>query len=232
MSDTPVSDATVGRLPAYLRSLVDLANADVSSVSSARLSASVGVNSATLRRDLASLDITGTRGVGYDVKYLVAAISRVLGVNQRWPVALIGAGNLGRAVANHTGMSERGFPVRALFDVDASKVGTTVADLQVHHLDDLAEVIEALGITVAVIVTPAEAGQAVADAVVEAGITSILSFTGTSLEVPDGVVVRQVDLATELQILSFYQQRGTAQHRLGFEYFVDVDGPVLARSST
>ncbi len=232
MSDTPISDATVGRLPAYLRSLVDLANADVSSVSSARLSASVGVNSATLRRDLASLDITGTRGVGYDVKYLVAAISRALGVNQQWPVAVIGAGNLGRAVANYTGMSERGFPVRALFDVDADKVGTTVADLPVHHLDDLAEVIEAHGISVAVIVTSAEAGQAVADAVVEAGITSILSFTGTSLEVPEGVVVRQVDLATELQILSFYQQRGTAQHRLGFEYFVDVDGPVLAHSPT
>ncbi len=232
MSDTPISDATVGRLPAYLRSLVDLANADVSSVSSARLSASVGVNSATLRRDLASLDITGTRGVGYDVKYLVAAISRALGVNQQWPVAVIGAGNLGRAVANYTGMSERGFPVRAVFDVDADKVGTTVADLPVHHLDDLAEVIEAHGISVAVIVTSAEAGQAVADAVVEAGITSILSFTGTSLEVPEGVVVRQVDLATELQILSFYQQRGTAQHRLGFEYFVDVDGPVLAHSPT
>lgn len=232
MSETAVSAATVGRLPAYLRSLVDLAKADVSSVSSARLSAAVGVNSATLRRDLSSLDITGTRGVGYDVKYLVAAISRALGVNQEWPVAVIGAGNLGRALANYTGMSDRGFPVRALFDVDATKVGTTVAGLAVHHLDDLASVMEADGIAVAVIVTPAEAGQAVADAVVDAGITSILSFAGDTLDVPDGVVVRQVDLATELQILSFYQQRGTAQSRLGFEYFVDVDGPVLAHSST
>ena len=232
MSDTPVSDATVGRLPAYLRSLADLAKADVSSVSSARLSASVGVNSATLRRDLASLDITGTRGVGYDVKYLVAAISRALGVNQLWPVAVIGAGNLGRALANYSGMSDRGFPVRALFDVDATKVGTTVADLPVHHLDELPSVIEAHGISVAVIATPPEAGQAVSDAVVAAGITSILNFTGTAFDVPEGVVVRQVDLATELQILSFYQQRGTAQHRLGFEYFVDVDGPVLAHSLT
>ncbi len=228
----PVSDATVGRLPAYLRSLAELAKADVSSVSSARLATSVGVNSATLRRDLASLDITGTRGVGYDVKYLVAAISRALGVNQQWPVAMIGAGNLGRALANYSGMGERGFPVRAVFDVDETKVGTTVAGLPVHHLDDLPVVVEALNIAMAVIVTPPEAGQAVADTVVAVGITSILNFTGTILDVPDGVVVRQVDLATELQILSFYQQRGSAAHRLGFEYFVDVDGPVLAHSST
>ena len=232
MSDMSVSDATVGRLPAYLRSLLELAKSDVSSVSSARLSAAVGVNSATLRRDLASLDITGTRGVGYDVKYLVAAISRALGVNQEWPVAVIGAGNIGRALAHYTGMGDRGFPVRALFDVDNAKVGTTVSDLPVHHLDELPTVIEALNITVAVIATPAEAGQAAADTVVAAGITSILNFTGTVLVVPADVTVRQVDLATELQILSFYQQRGTAQHRLGFEYFVDVDGPVLARAST
>ena len=227
MSDTPVSDATVGRLPAYLRSLIELAKDDVSSVSSARLSAAVGVNSATLRRDLASLDITGTRGVGYDIKYLVAAISRALGVNQEWPVAVIGAGNLGRALTNYSGLTDRGFPVRALFDIDAAKVGTTVADLPVHHLDELSTVIADHRIAVAVIATPPGAGQPAADAVVAAGITSILNFTGTVLVVPDGVVVRQVDLATELQILSFYQQRSTAQHRLGFEYFVDVDGPLL-----
>ncbi len=230
MTETPVSDATVGRLPVYLRSLVDLANADVSSVSSARLSAAVGVNPATLRRDLASLDITGTRGVGYDVKYLVTAISRALGVNQEWPVAVIGAGNLGRALSNYSGMSERGFPVRALFDIDASKIGDTVTGLTVHHLDDLPAVIESEGIAVAVLATPAEAAQTVADSVVAAGITSILSFSGNTLDVPPHVVVRNVDLATELQILSFYQQRGTAQSRLGFEYFVEVDGPVLAHT--
>jgi len=230
MSDAEVSTATVGRLPIYLRSLIDMASDDVASVSSARLAEEVGVNSATLRRDLNALDIRGTRGVGYDVKYLVAAISRVLGVHQEWPVAVIGVGNLGRALANYQGMSERGFPVRALFDNDGQKVGSEVAGLIVDPIADLEAIAAERGILVAVIATPAAVGQSVCDAVVAARIPSILNFTGNTLDVPDGVVVRRVDLATELQILSFYQQRGSAASRLGFSYFVDVDGPVLARS--
>jgi redox-sensing transcriptional repressor len=227
--EADVSAATVSRLPTYLRTLGELAADEVASVSSAHLAALVGVNSATLRRDLSSLDIHGTRGVGYDVKYLVSAISLVLGVHQDWPVAVIGAGNLGRALANYGGMSERGFPVAAMFDVDPDKVGTTVAGLEVHHVDQLPELVMAEGISVAVIATPPSVAQAVADAVVAAGISSILSFAGQNLDVPDEVVVRRVDLATELQILSFYQQRGSAASRLGFEYFTDVDGPVLPR---
>jgi redox-sensing transcriptional repressor len=225
MSDGPVSSATVSRLPTYLRSLVDLAADDVASVSSKQLAELAGVNSATLRRDLSSLAIGGTRGVGYDVKHVLRRIGLVLGVNQEWPVAVIGVGNLGRALANYAGLSERGFPVRALFDVGATKVGSEVAGLTVRHLDQLPEVVDQLGILVAVIATPPEAAQDVADAVVAAGVPSILSFTADSLHVPEGVVVRRVDLATELQILSFYQQRSTAAER-GFEYFVDVDGPV------
>ena len=120
--DQPVSEATVGRLPAYLRSLVELAADDISSVASGRLAELVGVNPATLRRDLASLGITGTRGVGYDVKYLLFEISVVLGVNQEWPVAVVGAGNLGRALTNYQGLASRGFPIRALFDVDQALV--------------------------------------------------------------------------------------------------------------
>jgi redox-sensing transcriptional repressor len=231
MSDSPVSAATVGRLPTYLQSLVGLAADDVASVSSAQLAAAVGVNSATLRRDLSSINVTGTRGVGYDVKYLVSAISVILGVHQEWPVAVVGAGNLGRALANYGGLTERGFPVRAIFDIDAEKVGSTVADLVVHHIDDLAAVVGEVGILVAVIATPPNVGQAVADVVVAAGVTSVLNFTARTIDVPDEVVVRTVDLATELQILSFYQQRSSAADRLGFEYFVDIDGPVLARES-
>jgi len=229
MKETSVSAATVGRLPTYLRTLSELAADEVASVSSARLAALVGVNSATLRRDLSSLDIVGTRGVGYDVKYLVSEISVVLGVHQEWPVAVIGAGNLGRALANYGGMTERGFPVRAIFDVDPSKVGSTVGGLRVEHLDKLAETVTARRISVAVIATPASVAQDVTDLVVGTGITSILNFAGEPLDVPEEVVVRRVDLATELQILSFYQQRGSAASRLGFEYFVDIDGPVLQR---
>ncbi len=208
--DQPVSEATVGRLPAYLRSLVELAGRDVASVSSGHLAKLVGVNPATLRRDLSSLGITGTRGVGYDVKYLLFEISVVLGVNQEWAVAVVGAGNLGRALANYQGLASRGFPIKVLFDIDEELVGTTIAGLTVQHGDRLSEVVAGMGITVGVIATSVEAAQSVADQLVASGVTSILNFTADPLDVPDHVVVRRVDLATELQILSFYHQRDTA----------------------
>lgn len=208
--EQPVSDATVGRLPAYLRSLMELAGEDVVSVSSDRLARLVGVNAATLRRDLATLGITGTRGVGYDVKYVLFEVSMALGVNREWPVAVVGAGNLGRALANYPGLEPRGFPIRVLFDVDESLVGTEVSGLVVHHVDRLPDLVASLGITVGVIATPVGAAQDVADALVDAGVTSILSFAAGPLEVPDHVVVRRVDLATELQILSFYTRRDAA----------------------
>jgi redox-sensing transcriptional repressor len=210
VSSGAISAATVGRLPAYLRSLIELAAAETSTVSSDHLADLVGVNSATVRRDLGSLGITGTRGVGYDVKYLVFEISVELGLNQDWPVAVVGAGNLGRALANYTGLVERGFPIRVLFDVDPAKVGTEVSGIEVHHLDDLARLVPKLGVAVGVITTPAGAAQEVADALVAAGVSSILNFTAHPIAVPAHVVVRRVDLATELQILSFYQQRSVA----------------------
>lgn len=208
--DQPVSEATVGRLPAYLRSLVELAAGDTASVPSLRLAELVGVNPATLRRDLSSLGISGTRGVGYDVKYLLFEISVVLGVNQEWPVAVVGAGNLGRALANYQGLASRGFPVRVVFDIDEGLVGTEIGGLVVHHVDRLPSLIAEHGITVGVIATSVEAAQAVADELVDSGVNSILNFTADQLVVPDHVVVRRVDLATELQILSFYQRRDTA----------------------
>jgi redox-sensing transcriptional repressor len=207
---SPGAISAVARLPAYLRSLLELATGEISTVSSDHLSDLVGVNPATVRRDLGALGITGTRGVGYDVKYLVYEISVKLGVHQDWAVAVVGAGNLGRALANYSGLPERGFPVRALFDTDRAKVGTIVAGLEVHHLDDLPWLIAQLGVTVGVITTPAEAAQEVADRLVAAGVASLLNFTAHPVAVPERVVVRRVDLATELQILSFYQQRGLA----------------------
>lgn len=210
MSSGAISAATVSRLPAYLRSLVELAASDAATVSSEHLAERVGVNPATVRRDLASLGITGTRGVGYDVKYLVFEISVELGVNQDWPVAVVGAGNLGLALANYTGLAERGFPIRVLFDIDPAKVGTSVAGIEVRHLDDLADAVNRHQIAVGVITTPANAAQGAADALVAAGVSSILNFTAHPVSAPGTVVVRRVDLATELQILSFYQQRGIA----------------------
>lgn len=210
MASEQVSAATVSRLPVYLRSLVDLASSGAATASSERLAELSGVNPATLRRDLASLGITGTRGVGYDVTYVLYEISRELGLNQDWPVVIAGVGNLGRALARYPGFAERGFPVRALVDADPALVGQRVGELAIHHLDDLDQLVARLGITVGVLAVPAVDAQDVADRLVAAGIGSILNFAPAVLVVPPHVNVRRVDLATELQILSFYHQRQSA----------------------
>jgi redox-sensing transcriptional repressor len=202
-----IPEATVGRLPVYLRALVELAESGAPTVSSEALAELTGVNSAKVRKDLSHLGSYGTRGVGYDVAYLVHQIRRELGLTQHWPIVIAGIGNLGHALANYRGFPERGFSVAALVDVDPSKVGQRVGQLPVHHVDELPELVRSLGIAIGVIATPASAVQEVADRMAEAGIRSILNFAPAVIVVPEGVSVRKVDLAVELQILAFYEQR-------------------------
>ncbi len=208
--DPSISDATVGRLPAYLRAAIELAALSLPSVSSDRLAEEAGVHPATLRRDLASLEITGTRGVGYDLKYLVSQISLVLGLTQEWPVVIVGAGNLGKALANYGGFADRGFPVAAMVDIAPDLVGSEIGGVPVHPPSELGRLVEEEDILVGVITTPAAVAQEAADLLVGHGIRSLLNFTTEVLEVPNNVTCRSVDIATELQILSFYRQRGRA----------------------
>jgi redox-sensing transcriptional repressor len=203
----PIPEATVGRLPIYLQVLVDIAESGAGTVSSEELAEAAGVNSAKVRKDLSHLGSYGTRGVGYDVAYLIHQIRRELGLTQDWPIVIAGIGNLGHALANYRGFPERGFSVAALVDVDPSKVGQQVGQLPVHHVDELPELVRSLGIAIGVIATPASAVQEVADRMAEAGIRSILNFAPAVIVVPEGVSVRKVDLAVELQILAFYEQR-------------------------
>ena len=205
-----IPEATVARLPVYLRSLVELAETKTATVSSERLAELAGVNAAKVRKDLSYLGSYGTRGVGYDVEYLLYQISRELGLTQDWPVAIVGFGNLGHALANYRGFGERGFRIVALFDDDPAKVGESVGGLRVRPIDDLPAVAAGGGIAIGIIATPAAAAQAVADRLVAAGITSILNFAPAVLGVPEHVSLRKVDLSIELQILSFYQQRQTS----------------------
>jgi len=197
----------VARLPVYLRSLVELSGSQTATVSSERLAELAGVNAAKVRKDLSYLGSYGTRGVGYDVEYLLYQVSRELGLTHDWPVVIVGVGNLGAALANYGGFGERGFPVVALVDADPAKVGQRVGDLEIHHLDDLPGLVREHGIAIGIIATPASVAQAVADRLVAAGITSILNFAPTVLSVPAGALLRKVDLALELQILSFYRQQ-------------------------
>jgi redox-sensing transcriptional repressor len=194
----------------YLRALNALAEHDVATVSSEELAAATGVNSAKLRKDLSHLGSYGTRGVGYDVEYLVYQVSRELGLTQDWPVLIVGAGNLGRALANYGGFASRGFRIAALLDRDPEVVGTVIAHHTVRSDAELELVVEHFDVSIGVIATPATAAQNVGDRLVAAGVTSILNFAPVVLSVPSGVDVRKVDLSIELQILAFHAQRRSA----------------------
>lgn len=200
----------MARLPIYLRALTSLAEEGVVTVSSEELATAAGVNSAKLRKDLSYLGSYGTRGVGYDVDYLVYQVSRELGLTQDWPVVIVGLGHLGHALANYGGFASRGFAIRALVDADEGVVGNEIAGLPVCHLDELEDQVRSHGIAIGVIATPAAAAQEICDRLVAAGVSSILNFAPLVLGVPDEVEVRKVDMSIELQILAFHEQRKLA----------------------
>jgi len=202
-----IPEATVSRLPVYLQALTSLAERGVASVSSEELAAAAGVGSAKLRKDLSHLGSYGTRGVGYEVEYLIRQVSQSLGLTQDWRVAIVGVGNLGHALAKYAGFASRGFVVVALLDADDQVVGQTVAGLRVRHVDELEVVLSASDVQIGVVATPAAEAQGVCDRLVAAGVPSVLNFAPCVLAVPEGVMVRRVDLSTELQILAFHQQR-------------------------
>src|SRR4051812_24982092 len=210
-----IPEATVARLPLYLRSLFEAVEAKIATVSSERLAEMAGVNAAKVRKDLSYLGSYGTRGVGYDVEYLLFQISRELGLTQDWPVVIVGIGNLGHALSNYKGFSERGFRVAGLVDSDPSKRGEAVGDLRIRGLDELPRMVAEEAIAIGIIATPAPVAQDVSDRLVAAGVTSILNFAPVVLSVPEGVSLRKVDLSIELQILSYYQQRRSGAGDVG-----------------
>jgi redox-sensing transcriptional repressor len=203
-----IPDATVARLPVYLRVLYELAEAKVANVSSERLAELAGVNAAMVRKDLSQLGSYGTRGVGYDVDHLLYEITSELGLTEPRPIVVVGAGNLGRALANYGGFDDRGYPVLAVVDVDPAVIGREVHGMAVRHIDELASIVGTSVTTIGVIATPASGAQEAADRLVAAGVRSILNFAPVVLSVPPTVSMRKVDLAVELQVLSFYQRRG------------------------
>jgi redox-sensing transcriptional repressor len=202
-----IPEATIARLPVYLRALVSLTEQGVATCSSQQLAEAAGVNSAKLRKDLSYLGSYGTRGVGYDVEYLRYQIAREIGVTQDLPVVIVGIGNLGHALANYSGFSTRGFRIVALLDVDPARWAEPVGPLRVRSVDELEAVVREESVVIGVIATPASEAQEVCARLVSAGVTSVLNFAPTVLSVPDGVDVRKVDLSIELQILAYHEQR-------------------------
>lgn len=197
-----VPEATVGRLPGYLRALTSLSEQGCVSVSSDDLADLLGLRSSQVRKDLSSLGSYGVRGVGYDVQRLSEQISAELGLADEHPLVIVGLGNLGRALAAYGQLATRGFRVAALVDNDPTLVGQQVHGLPVRALADLDP--ELAAVAVAVIATPATVAQDVADALVALGVRSILNLAPVVLRVPEQVDVRAVDLASELQVLAFH----------------------------
>ena len=201
----------MARLPVYLQILIEQGEQGVGSISSEGLAELAGVNAAKVRKDLSYLGSYGTRGVGYEVDYLVYQMRRELGLDHDWPVVIVGAGNLGQALAGYGGFGERGFPVAGVVDIDESKFDTLVGGVRVRPLEELSQIVRLKNLSIGVIATPPSAAQDAADRLVAAGVTSILNFAPVVLVVPPGVTVRKVDLAVELQILSYHEQRRVAQ---------------------
>ena len=198
----PVPRATVQRLPLYLQLLDE--RADQAGTSSDELATLAGVGAAKVRKDLSYLGCFGTRGVGYDVEQLRFEIRRALGLTSGWNLAIVGVGNLGSALASYGGFQAGGFAVVGLFDEDPSKVGSDIAGLTVEPLERLERSVAERSIDIGVVAVPAESAQDVADRLTECGIRSILNFSPTVIQVPDGVEVRRVDLSTELQVLGYH----------------------------
>ncbi len=202
-----IPPAAVARLTIYLRALTTLLAEGVDRISSESLAEASGVSPSTLRKDLSHVGSYGTRGVGYEVQFLNRHIAAALGLTHDWKVAIVGAGNLGRALARYGGFESRGFEIVAIFDADQMVVGSEVGWLRVSDAANLEPVLQRTGANMAVLALPATVAQDVCDRVIAAGVRSILSFAPVTLQVPAGVNLRKVDMATELQILAYHAQR-------------------------
>ena len=171
-----IPEATVARLPEYLRLLTESRDSGISNLSSEELADMAGVNAAKVRKDLSYLGTYGVRGVGYDVEYLIYQVRRELGLDHDWPVVIVGAGNLGQALAGYGGFSERGFPVAGIVDIDSRKIGMEIGGVTVRNLVELATMVRRGNVSIGVVATPPAAAQDAADRLVAAGVTSILNF--------------------------------------------------------
>lgn len=207
MTQRAIPPATVARLPAYRRVLMDAADAGQRTIASGVIAEAVGVHPDQVRKDLSHLATRGTRGVGYDVRALIAETSSILGLDEERTVVLVGVGNLGRALAAYEGFAPQGFRLVAVLDVDDAVIGSEVGGLRVAHLDTLPQVARREQVEMGVVAVPGPAAQAVVDTMVAAGLRTVLNFAPVHVRVPDDVAVRRVDLSTELQMLSFLRSR-------------------------
>jgi redox-sensing transcriptional repressor len=202
-----IPEPTIARLPVYLRSFASLEPRSSGVVSSQELAQASAINPAQVRKDLAAIGQFGQRGVGYDIKTLNGKMREILGLHKAWRIALVGAGNLGMALLQYGGFSKAGFRIEAAFDVDPSKVGWELEGVKIWPTPSLRQVIREKKIEIAVLAVPAGQAQRVAELLVDAGIRAILNFAPCLITVPKSVLVREVDLASELEHLTYFLEK-------------------------
>ncbi|WP_296971929.1 redox-sensing transcriptional repressor Rex [Tepidanaerobacter sp. EBM-38] len=199
-----IPDATIGRLSLYSRYLIEAHEKGITTVSSQHIAKATGVTPAQVRKDLAYFGEFGTRGVGYNSKELYNYIMKILGLDKRWSVAIVGAGNLGKALSQYKGFYQRGFDIACILDNDPKKVGKKISNINIYHLDALDEKVKELKINLGIIAVPAQAAQEVADKLVKAGIRGIINFAPINITVDENIILRRVDLSAQLEYLTYY----------------------------
>jgi redox-sensing transcriptional repressor len=204
MGEKYIPDIVVGRLPLYLRTLQRMQDEGRQVTSSQELGERLGISAAQIRKDLSQFGEFGKQGTGYNIEYLVNQLRGILKVDRVWDIAVVGAGDIGSAVARYQGFENRGYRVTMLFDNDVEKIGQQIGTFTVMDITRLGEVIVTSGIKVAMITVPAASAQAVADELVKAGVRAILNYAPINLVVPEDVHVQHTDPVTHLQRMSYY----------------------------
>jgi redox-sensing transcriptional repressor len=199
-----IPDIVIGRLPIYLRALMRLAQDGQEVTSSHELGRILGISSAQIRKDLSHFGGFGKQGTGYQIAYLEEKLRQVLKVNREWEIVLVGAGDLGQAVANYRGFSDRGFHIACVFDSNTQKIGKKSGNFVIQPMSELKETVLAKGIQIAMVAVPAEYAQEVANQLIEAGVRAILNYAPISINVPEGVHVQYIDPVAHLQRMTYY----------------------------
>jgi|YelNatPaOPRAMG01_1025707.scaffolds.fasta_scaffold124956_2 redox-sensing transcriptional repressor len=204
MASTDVPEIVVRRLPLYLRALTRLIEANHLITSSQELGEMLGMSSAQIRKDLSYFGEFGKQGMGYEVPYLRDQLRRILQVDRHWDMVLVGAGDLGHAIANYAGFKRWGYRVVAVFDNDSAKIGKPMGELTIRDVAELEQVIQAGHVRIGIIAVPAEHAQAVAERMVRGGIRAILNYAPINLNLPPEVRVHSIDPVVGLQSMSYY----------------------------
>jgi len=203
-SSNSIPDIVIGRLPLYLRALTRLKQEGFEVTSSHELGQRLGISSAQIRKDLSHFGGFGKQGTGYQLDYLIDKLQEVLQVNKEWQVVVVGAGNLGQAISHYRGFIDRGFHIHSVFDADPNKIGKQLGTLKVQAIDELQGTISAARIRIAMLAVPAEHAQTVADLLVESGIQAILNYAPINLNVPEQVLVQDIDPVVRMQHMTYY----------------------------